>query len=310
MEILYPRNRKYNDETREKEERELKIFKNNIGLTYDNLHSILKEDTNRQIIKLKSDVNRQYNEIGEIFNKLKMDVKEASQLKYEAERELNKIKEEIERKNETNLMYEEKLNYVLDKHAPHNNMHIPLEEVHPLYIKPTKTKHQNLKSTSTMVYANDEYIDEKEENKNRIKNYNKFSNLASIGQSLVGESEFVPIVNNSKNFKKYTEEIKDEGGEYEDRVEMGEMKNKSHYRDNLKNDYFDKDYDRDWENNIDRYRDKNLNLNDNFVEMYSKLNEISNLNNKMDPTSKYKTIGNNFDTDINIGIKTDQTVIS
>jgi len=142
-----------------------------IGLTYDNLKQNIREDANDQLLKLKSEVEKQYNQMTEIFHKLKMDVKEVSDLKYDSERELNKIRDEIEKKKMTNMMYENKLNTVLEKHAPYNNLQIPINEVHPLFLpnnKETIRRRLNLDSTSTMVYNQNEYYNEISSGNNSI----------------------------------------------------------------------------------------------------------------------------------------------
>jgi hypothetical protein len=92
------------------------------------------------------------------------------------------------------------------------------------------------------------------------------SSLALRGQNLIGESEFVPIVNASKNFEKYLET---------DNIENNNFHNKNNPHVNTKMNSSGSNFG--------------------FNDMYSKLNEITELNSKMDPGAKYKTIKKNFE---------------
>jgi hypothetical protein len=157
-----------------------------IALTYDNLNKTINEDLTGQIYKLKSEVSKQYQEYFEMFNKVRMEAKEAQSLKEVADRELSKLKDEIDRRNETNIVFENHFRGVLEKHAPYNNMHIPISEVNPIYLLNSKNRqrHLNLESTSTMVFNKNEFANEKSQN---------ISSLAQRGQNLIADSEFVPI---------------------------------------------------------------------------------------------------------------------
>ena len=87
-----------------------------------------------------------------------------------------------------NILYENKLNQVLERNAPYNNLHIPFNEVDPFNGAHNRIQSgKNLQSTSSMVFANDMV---NEGNINRVR---ELSSLAQVGQSLVGESEFIPI---------------------------------------------------------------------------------------------------------------------
>jgi hypothetical protein len=101
-------------------------------------------------------------------------VRDASQLKIEAERELDKIREDIERKKVTNIIYEDKLTEILNKHAPHNNLHIPYQEVQPV----------KLKLKEDLISEN-------------------MSSLANMAKKFITKSEFVPI-EQVKNYEKDT----------------------------------------------------------------------------------------------------------
>jgi hypothetical protein len=263
---------------RQREERDLFNFKQSIGLTYENLNRNIKEETNQQISKLKSEVNKQYSEINEIFNKLRLDVTEAAQLKFEAEREFNNLRDEIERRRVTNIMYEDKLNFVLEKHAPYNNLHIPVNEVNPIMMNnyPIKSRQLNLKSTSTMVYNKEEYLEEKEKNTQRGER-DTLSRLAQRGKNLMGDSEFVPIVQPTKRGK---DEFLNVPNELDNNI-SNVIQNNDEVNHIPINDY-----------SVSMGTGQ-------FNEMYSKLNEISKLNSQMDPSNKYKTLKSNFDNEIN-----------
>lgn len=273
------------DENYNRSEKNLFNLRQSIGLTYENLNRNIKEETNQQILKLKSEVNKQYSEINDIFSKLRLDVTQAAQLKIEAEREFNNLRDEIDRKRVSNLLYEDKLNFVLEKNAPYNNLHIRLDEVNPISTNNhTNIKqHLNLKSTSTMVYNKEDYLKEKQEFTHREER-DSFSRMAQRGKNLMSDSEFIPIVQPTKRGK----------GVFLNIV-SNELDN------NISNVV----------NNSDDVN--NIPINDysvcigtgQFNEMYSKLNEISKLNWQMDPNNKYKTLKSNFDNDINTENKLD-----
>lgn len=242
-------------------------------MTYENLNRNIKDDTNEAIMKLRSEVSKQYGEINDMFQRLRGEIKEASQLKFEADRELNKIKDEIERKKITAIIFEEKFNEVLERHAPHNNLHIPISETNPLYFNNKTNRQHNLKSTSTMIYNKDELNGERPDLETKI------SSLAQRGKTLIADTEFVPIVEPSKKFEKYREE------EFKD------------YRD-LKPVYNNPNLNA----NATTFNRNPIIVNDqpaDFNDMFSKLNEIVEINSKIDPTSRYKEVGKNFESDIN-----------
>lgn len=273
------------DENYERGEKNQFNLRQYIGLSYENLNRNIKEETNQQILKLKSEVNKQYSEINDIFSKLRLDVTQAAQLKIEAEREFNNLRDEIDRKRVTNLLYEDKLKFVLEKNAPYNNLHIRLDEVNPITMdNHTNIKqHLNLKSTSTMVYNKEDYLKEKQEFTQREER-DSFSRMAQRGKNLMSDSEFIPIVQPTKR-----------GKDLFLNVVSNELDN------NISNVVNNNDE----VNNIP-INDYNVSIGTReFNEMYSKLNEISKLNWKMDPNNKYKTLKSNFDNDINTENKLD-----
>jgi hypothetical protein len=130
---------------------------------------------------------------------------------------LGKIRDDIERKKVTNIVYEDKFTEVLNKHAPHNNLHIPYHEVNP--IKPKE------------IEFND-----------------NMSSLANVAKKFITKSEFVPI-----------------------------EQPKIHERDT----------------SIVNYNQQN-----DMTNLYSKLNQITDLNNNINYKSKYNTLKKNYETDI------------
>jgi len=90
---------------------------------------------------------------------------------------LNFIKNELDRKRIVELAYDNKVNEVLEKHAPYNNMHIPISEVNPLYINRVKNSNGELKSKSTFL------VDDTSNDKLDRSSY------------LHGNSEFISITN-------------------------------------------------------------------------------------------------------------------
>src|SRR5690242_10140084 len=107
-------------------------------------------------------------------------MKDATHLKFESERELEKIRDEIERKKVTNILYEDRLIDILEKHAPHNNLHIPIADVNPIYAMK--------KASQNRLRSEEEFIEV-----NNSSNQKQFSNLAKAGQKFITKSEFVPI---------------------------------------------------------------------------------------------------------------------
>lgn len=244
-----------------------------LNMNYANLGKTLDDNIQDQIAKLRVDVNSQYIEMSEMFNKLKMDVCEANQLKTEAERELQYIKDELLKQKMQNILYETKLNNVLEKNAPYNNLHIPLKEVDPMY-NSYNQKPYNLRSTSDMVYAND-IVDERAANRTK-----QLSALAQVGQSLVGESEFVPIPDNTNKNKK----------------DMNEQYNRGkpidHGNSNVKS------FNQSLEGG-----DESIKVLDSFMkkgeyhDMYNKLSDIADINHQIDPMNKCNTLTQNLEID-------------
>ena len=155
----------------------------------------IDDNINEQIAKLRNDVNRQYMEMSNLLGKLKMDVVEANQMRNEAERELQYIREEVMKSKMNKILYENKLGKVLEKYAPYNNLHINIRDTDPLYSLQNTRK--DLKSQSDLIYSTDMI---NEGNVNRVR---QLSALAQVGQSLVGESEFIPINDNNNGNYSY-----------------------------------------------------------------------------------------------------------
>ena len=155
----------------------------------------IDDSINDQIAKLRNDVNRQYMEMSNLLGKLKMDVVEANQMRNEAERELQYIREEVMKSKMNKILYENKLGKVLEKYAPYNNLHINIRDTDPLYSLQNTRK--DLKSQSDLIYSTDMI---NEGNVNRVR---QLSALAQVGQSLVGESEFIPINDNNNGNYSY-----------------------------------------------------------------------------------------------------------
>ena len=91
-----------------------------------------------------------------------------------------------------------KLNNILEKHAPYNNIHLPIQEVHPLYINNSNKNPQNqLRSISTMVnFPQEDQILDYSKNKN-------IKHLAQVGESLISDKQFIPINRNSRSQTPY-----------------------------------------------------------------------------------------------------------
>ena len=255
---------------------------------------ILEDNLNEQIAKLRSDVNSQYIEMSNLFGKLKMNVLEANQLKNEAERELNFIREEVLKNKMTNLLYENKLGQVLERNAPYNNLHINIKETDPLIN--VKNNKKNIQSTSELIYGTD-MVNEYNINKTR-----QLSNLAKVGQSLVGESEFIPIQSNNA-LNNVLNNINNNNNMNVNNMNINNLNN-----DNINNN-----------NNFGRNENKLLNnesnlepiaendtkiLDDNmkngdYQEMYNKLVDIANLNQQINPDNQINLNQNNNNDYIN-----------
>lgn len=227
-------------------------------LNYATISRNLDDTINDQIAKLRNDVSLQYVEMSNLFNKLKMDVAEANQLKGEAERELKYIRDELLKTKMNNILYENKLNQVLERNAPYNNLHIPFSEVDPFNGAQNRIQSgKNLQSTSSMVFANDMV---NEGNINRVR---ELSSLAQVGQSLVGESEFIPIQTTNEDLSPTINAKSDVNNSNENSTKI-----------------------------LDDYMKKG-----DYQDMYKKLVDIANINHQMNPEAKVRTIGKNLEVD-------------
>ncbi len=228
---------------------------------YSNPRTI-DDNINEQIAKLRNDVNRQYMEMSNLLGKLKMDVVEANQMRNEAERELQYIREEVMKTKMNKILYENKLGKVLEKYAPYNNLHINVRETDPLYSLQNMRK--DLKSQSDLIYSTDMI---NEGNANRVR---QLSALAQVGQSLVGESEFIPINENNNN------------NGYYNNFNNNSIRNNGYSKFNNFNG-----------NNING---NNSNLNNN-VDENSNNNNINNNNNNLD-TNSFGKGNSNIDNNV------------
>ena len=233
-------------------------------LNYATISKNLDDTINDQIAKLRNDVSLQYVEMSNLFNKLKMDVAEANQLKGEAERELKYIRDELLKTKMNNILYENKLNQVLERNAPYNNLHIPFNEVDPFNGAHNRIQSgKNLQSTSSMVFANDMV---NEGNINRVR---ELSSLAQVGQSLVGESEFIPIQTTN-------EDVSSNNNNNINVKNSNELNNSNENSTKILDDYMKKG---------------------DYQDMYKKLVDIANINHQMNPEAKVRTIGKNLEVD-------------
>lgn len=104
-----------------------------------------------------------------------------------------------------NVVYEYKLNDILEKHAPYNNIHLPISEVHPIYKNRSDyDPNEQLKTNSRMVQIpreNDLYDNLR---------LQKLNSLAKTGESLVSNSDFsskLDFASSKNNFNKSSKGI-------------------------------------------------------------------------------------------------------
>lgn len=234
----------------------------NIGKTHDNT-------LQNQIAKLRHDVNNQYIHMTNMYGKLKNDVLEADQQKSQALQESLHIKDELIRNQLQNLVYENKIDDLIDRKK--------------YYIKKTRIsthqpiKHElipkkgNLKSTSDLIYDN-EIIPEH--------SHRNLGNLARAGQNLVGEAEFVPI----ETPRPYTEEKDNKDNVINEEEEVGRQFGRSGGLSEITKEKKDKII-------------KQVEEQSEFKELFSKLNEIAEINHQMNPLNKFNTMRKNLEID-------------
>ena len=109
-----------------------------------------------------------------------------------------------------------------------------------------------------MVFANDMV---NEGNINRVR---ELSSLAQVGQSLVGESEFIPIQTTNEDI---TPNVN---------TKNNEVNNSNQNSTKILDDYMKKG---------------------DYQDMYQKLVDIANINHQMNPEAKVRTIGKNLEVD-------------
>jgi len=227
------------------------------------------------------------------------------------------------------LVYDQQFTEVLERHAPYNNTHIPINEVNPMYIVANRHKNQpnhHFKSTSQMIYNNEDIVNERLSNNYNNNNYNdsfyknnsnKYSSLANVGKSLVGDTKFIPIdskVAESHSFSFYNgnRNLGEINDNYVDNKERNNERNerrlsekgrdglegRSYNNTNLNqsnSNFKDINY-----NNFNQYRNiekPTEKLDFSTDQLYSKLEEITNMNKKnrdMTQGIKNKDSINNF----------------
>ena len=251
-------------------------------LEFSKLSRRLDDNINDQLSRLRNDVNNQYLEMSNLFGKLKQDVAEANQLKNDAERELNYVKDELMKQKMNNILYENKLNQTLERHAPYNNLHIPYSEVNPVNnnvsVSGSLNQNKNLQSVSTHLYMNDMI------NEGNINQARELSSMAKLGQSLMNVSELVPIVSSQQlNEGKVNNDTGNANmnGLPSEQVSIGfnhggneeEVKVMDEYQNNMSSD---------------------------FKEMNNALEQIELLNQQLNFDSNVNTINNNLDLELSI----------
>lgn len=162
---------------------------------FQNACKRIEDNIYDQLAELRSNVTNQYVTMGDIFGKLKHDVVEAHQLKREAEKECTYIKDELLKHKMNNVISQIKMKQPLEKEMHYNNSNnnininnIPYNELEDISISESVNKNKNLQSVSAHVYLNDNNV--YESNANYEKEYSGF---AKLGQSLMNESELIPI---------------------------------------------------------------------------------------------------------------------
>ena len=258
-------------------------------LEFSKLSRRLDDNINDQLTRLRNDVNNQYLEMSNLFGKLKQDVAEANQLRNDAERELNYVKDELMKQKMNNILYENKLNQTLEKHAPYNNLHIPYSEVNPLNnnnnnnvsISGSLNPNNNLQSVSTHLYMNDMV------NEGNLNQARELSSMAKLGQSLMNVSELVPIVSSQQ----LTESKVNDNANVNlnmnalpsNQMSIGFNTNEVGGEEEVKI--------------MDEYQN---NMSSDFKEMNNALEHIALLNQQLNLDNNVKTMNNNLDLELSI----------
>jgi hypothetical protein len=223
-----------------------------------------------------------------LFGKLKQDVAEANQLRNDAERELNYVKDELMKQKMNNILYENKLNQTLEKHAPYNNLHIPYSEVNPLNnnnnnnnvsISGSLNPNNNLQSVSTHLYMNDMV------NEGNLNQARELSSMAKLGQSLMNVSELVPIVSSQQLT--------------ESKVNDNANVNMNALPSNQMSIGFNTD-EVGGEEEVKVMDEYQNNMSSDFKEMNNALEHIALLNQQLNLDNNVKTMNNNLDLELSI----------
>ena len=258
-------------------------------LEFSKLSRRLDDNINDQLTRLRNDVNNQYLEMSNLFGKLKQDVAEANQLRNDAERELNYVKDELMKQKMNNILYENKLNQTLEKHAPYNNLHIPYSEVNPLNnnnnnnvsISGSLNPNNNLQSVSTHLYMNDMV------NEGNLNQARELSSMAKLGQSLMNVSELVPIVSSQQlTESKVNDNVNanlNMNALPSNQMSIGFNTNEVGGEEEVKI--------------MDEYQN---NINSDFKEMNNALEHIALLNQQLNLDNNVKTMNNNLDLELSI----------
>ena len=261
-------------------------------LEFSKLSRRLDDNINDQLNRLRNDVNNQYLEMSNLFGKLKQDVAEANQLRNDAERELNYVKDELMKQKMNNILYENKLNQTLEKHAPYNNLHIPYSEVNPLSnnnnnnnvsISGSLNPNNNLQSVSTHLYMNDMV------NEGNLNQARELSSMAKLGQSLMNVSELVPIVSSQQ----LTE------SKVNDNVNVNANMNMNALPSNQMSIGFNTD-EVGGEEEVKVMDEYQNNMSSDFKEMNNALEHIALLNQQLNLDNNVKTMNNNLDLELSI----------
>lgn len=257
-------------------------------LEFSKLSRRLDDNINDQLTRLRNDVNNQYLEMSNLFGKLKQDVAEANQLRNDAERELNYVKDELMKQKMNNILYENKLNQTLEKHAPYNNLHIPYSEVNPLNnnnnnnnvsISGSLNPNNNLQSVSTHLYMNDMV------NEGNLNQARELSSMAKLGQSLMNVSELVPIVSSQQLT--------------ESKVNDNANVNMNALPSNQMSIGFNTD-EVGGEEEVKVMDEYQNNMSSDFKEMNNALEHIALLNQQLNLDNNVKTMNNNLDLELSI----------
>ena len=134
--------------------------------------------------ELKDEIATQNREMKQYLFNLKKEVDTANTMRKDAEEEMARLREELEKQRRDNLMMEEKYSKILEKNAPHNNLHIPYHQLNPN--KREFNRDVKLEGSSLMV--------KNEEDQLAIKMKRKFDNRVPLeDDALQAESRFVPF---------------------------------------------------------------------------------------------------------------------